>query len=98
MTDPILQILVQNGYIDEAAANDLADLAKTQAKPLRQLVIDQGIVTEDDLLAAIAAYQDTEAIDLEDMTIDTDVTEAIAASTARMYNVFPISADESCVT
>jgi type IV pilus assembly protein PilB len=98
MTDPILQILVQNGYIDEAAANDLADLAKTEAKPLRQLVIDQGIVTEDDLLAAIAAYQDTEAIDLEDMTIDTDVTEAIPASTARMYNVFPIAADDSSVT
>ena len=98
MNDPILQILIQNGYIDQDAAADLADLAKTESKKIRQLVIDQEILSEDDLLAAIAAYQDTEAIDLGSMTIDTDVTEAIPASTARMYNVFPVAADDASVT
>ena len=96
--DQILQILVQNGYIDDAGAKDLQDLAKTESKTTRQLVIDQGILDEDSLLAAMAAYQDTEAIDLGNMTIDTEVTEAIPASTARMYNVFPVAADESSVT
>ena len=28
--DQILQILIQNGYIDESGAKDLADLAKTE--------------------------------------------------------------------
>ena len=98
MLDPILQILVQNGYLDEESAKDMQDIAKTEGKPVRQLVIDQEVVTEDDLLAAMAAYQDTEAIDLGAMTIETEVTEAIPASTARMYNVFPVAADESSVT
>ena len=98
MLDPILQILVQNGYLDEEGARDLQDLAKTEAKSVRQIVIDQEIVTEDDLLACMAAYQDTEAIDLGGMTIDTEVTEAIPASTARIYNVFPIAADDMSVT
>ncbi len=98
MLDPILQILVQNGYIDDDSAKDLQDIAKTEGKSVRQLVIDQQVVTEDDLLAAMAAYQDTEAIDLGAMTIETEVTEAIPASTARMYNVFPVAADESSVT
>ena len=93
--DQILQILIQNGYLDEAGAKDLADLAKTESKPIRQLVIDQGVVDEDSLLSAMAAYQDTEAIDLGAMTIESEVTEAIPASTARMYNVFPIATDES---
>ena len=96
--DQILQILIQNGYIDEAGANDLADLAKTESKTIRHLVIDQGILDEDSLLSVMAAYQDTEAIDLGSMTIDTEVTEAIPASTARMYNVFPVAADEAFVT
>ncbi len=96
--DQILQILIQNGYIDEAGANDLADLAKTESKTIRHLVIDQGILDEDSLLSVMAAYQDTEAIDLGSMTIDTEVTEAIPASTARMYNVFPVAADEASVT
>ncbi|MBO7207199.1 MAG: type II/IV secretion system protein [Kiritimatiellae bacterium] len=98
MLDPILQILVNNGYIDEEGAADLQDLAKTEAKSVRQLVIDQEIVTEDDLLGCMAANEDTEAIDLGSMTIETEVTEAIPASTARMYNVFPVAADDMSVT
>ena len=98
MLDPILQILIQNGYIDEEQARDLQDLSKTESKPVRKLVVDQEILTEDDLLAAMAAYQDTEAIDLGGMTIDTEVTEAIPASTARMYNVFPVASDDTSVT
>ena len=98
MLDPILQILVQNGYLDDDSAKDLQEIAKTEGKSVRQLVIDQEVVTEDDLLAAMAAYQDTEAVDLGAMTIETEVMEAIPASTARMYNVFPVAADDSSVT
>ena len=98
MIDPILQILVQNGYIDEEQAKDLQDLSKTEAKPVRRLVIDQEVLSEDDLLSAMAAYQDTEAIDLGAMTLETEITEAIPASTARMYNVFPVAVDDTSVT
>ena len=98
MIDPILQILVQNGYIDEEQAKYLQDLSKTEAKPVRRLVIDQEILSEDDLLGAMAAYQDTEAIDLGAMTLETEITEAIPASTARMYNVFPVAVDDTSVT
>ncbi len=98
MTDPILQILINNGYLDEDGAKDLAELAKTEMKSVRQAVIDQQILTEDDLLAAMAADQDSEATDLGTMTHEPEVTEAIPASTARMYNVFPIATDDSSVT
>jgi hypothetical protein len=62
MLDPILQILVQNGYLDEATANDLTGIAKTEFKSVRQLVIDQGILSEDDLLGAMAAYRAAEVV------------------------------------
>ena len=53
MTDQILQLLVQNGYIDEDTARDMADIAKAESKSIRQLVIDQGILSEDDLFAVV---------------------------------------------
>ena len=59
MLDPILNILVQNGYLDEQGAADLQDLAKTESKSVRQTVIDQQILTEDDLLGCLAADQET---------------------------------------
>lgn len=98
MLDSILQLLVQNGYIEEDSARDLADIASSENKTTRQLVIDQGIVSEDDLLSAMAAERDTEVIDLASMTLETEVTEAIPASTARMYNVFPVASDDTSVT
>jgi len=87
MLDPILQLLVQNGYLDEDSAKEIQDVSKTEGKPVRRLVIDQEILSEDDLLSLMAADQNTEAIDLANMTLETDVTDAIPASTARMYNV-----------
>jgi len=98
MLDPILQLLVQNGYVDEDTARDLADIAKTESKSVRRLVIDQGILTEDDLLGLMAADQNTGAVDLASMSIDASVTDSIPSSTARMYNVFPVASDESSVT
>jgi type IV pilus assembly protein PilB len=98
MLDNILQLLVQNGYLEEDNARELADIAQSENKTTRQLVIDQGIVSEDDLLSAMAAERDTEVIDLAAMTLETDVTEAIPASTARMYNVFPVAFDDVSVT
>ena len=98
MLDPILQLLVQNGYLDEDSAKEIQDVSKTEGKPIRRLVIDQEILSEDDLLSLMAADQNTEAIDLANMTLETDVTDAIPASTARMYNVFPVAYDDSSVT
>jgi len=98
MLDPILQLLVQNGYLDEDSAKEIQDVSKTEGKPVRRLVIDQEILSEDDLLSLMAADQNTEAIDLANMTLETDVTDAIPASTARMYNVFPVAYDDSSVT
>ena len=53
MNDPSLQILVQNGYLDEASAQELADNAKSEGKSIRQAVLDQEILSEDDLLGVI---------------------------------------------
>ena len=42
--EQILQILIQNGYVDEAGANDIADLAQTESKTVRQQIIDSGVL------------------------------------------------------
>ena len=48
MHDPILQILIQNGYLDEEQAKYWQDLSNTESKPIRRLVIDQEVLSEDD--------------------------------------------------
>ena len=97
--DPLLDLLVQNGVLDDEQVATIREEQKNDGgKPIRQLVIDGGYATEDDLLAMMAAYQGCEVIDLAAMTLDTDTVNAIPASIARMYNVLCVGVEDSAVT
>ena len=97
--DPLLDLLVQNGVLDDEQIATIREEQKNDGgKPIRQLVIDGGYATEDDLLAMMAAYQGCEVIDLADMTLETDTVNAIPASIARMYNVLCVGVEDSAVT
>ena len=97
--DPLLDLLVQNGVLDDEQVATIREEQKNDGgKPIRQLVIDGGYATEDDLLAMMAAYQGCEVIDLAAMTLDTDTVNAIPASIARMYNVLCVGVEDSSVT
>ena len=81
MFDPLLDLLKQNGVLDDEQISVILDEQKNDGgKPIRQLVIDGGYVTEDDLLGMMAAYQGCEVIDLASMELDADTVNAIPAS------------------
>jgi len=97
--DPLLDLLVQNGFLDNDQVETIREEQRNDGgKPIRQIVIDGGYATEDDLLAMMAAYQGCEVIDLAAMTLDTDTVNAIPASIARMYNVLCVGVEDSSVT
>ena len=97
--DPLLDLLVQNGVLDDAQVDTILEEAKNPTgKTLRQLLIDGEYVMEDDLLGMMAAYQGCDVIDLSELTLDTDTVQSIPASVARMYNVLSVAADDTSVT
>ena len=97
--DPRLDLLVQNGVLDDAQVDTILEEAKNPTgKTLRQLLIDGEYVMEDDLLGMMAAYQGCDVIDLSELTLDTDTVQSIPASVARMYNVLSVAADDTSVT
>ena len=97
--DPLLDLLVQNGVLDDGQVETILEEAKNPTgKTLRQILIDGEYVTEDDLLGMMAAYQGCEVVNLSDMTLDTDTVQSIPTSVARMYNVLAVASDETSVT
>ncbi|MBP5226981.1 MAG: type II/IV secretion system protein [Kiritimatiellae bacterium] len=96
--DPLLDLVVSNGVIDQQQADELREERVTSGHTIRQLLLDNGLVTEDDLLNMMAAYQGCEVVDLASVTIDPDVIQAIPASVARMYSVLPISQTAGTIT
>jgi len=96
--DPLIDLVVSNGIIDQQQAEELREEHKNTGKPIRTLLIDSGYVSEDDLLGMMAAYQGCDVVDLAVMSLDTDVIQSIPASVARMYNVLPIYATAGTIT
>lgn len=94
----LLDLLVQNGYIDDNQRDEIANRAKSENKSVRSAVTESGLLTEEDLLSMMAAFQGCEVVDLKSMTLDSDVVESIPASVARMYNVIPISTSGGVTT
>lgn len=96
--DPLLDLVVSNGVIDQRQADELREEQAASGKTMRQLIIDDGILAEDDLLGMMAAYQGCEVVDLTSFTIDPDVIQCIPANVARMYSVLPISQTTGTIT
>lgn len=96
--DPLIDLVVSNGVIDQQQADDLREEHAGTGKPVRTLLIDMGYATEDDLLGMMAAYQGCDVIDLANTAVDTDVVQSIPASVARMYNVLPVYATAGTIT
>lgn len=97
--DPLLDLLVQNGVLDEEAVATIREEQRNQGgKAVRDVVVDGEYVDEDTLLGMMAAYQGCEVVNLENMEIPPETLDAIPASIARMYNVLCVGVDDSSVT
>ncbi len=97
--DPLLDLLVQNGVLDQDAVETIQEeQANSAGKTTRELIVDGGYLDEDSLLGMMAAYQGCEVVDLSKMELDGDTINAIPASIARMYNVLCVGSDGNSVT
>jgi type IV pilus assembly protein PilB len=95
--DPVLQQLRDDGLVTQKQAEEALDEHERMGKPLREVLIDMDIVSEDDLLRVVAAHLGTEIVDLSRTAIDPALLKQVPASVARMYNVVPVSVDADSV-
>ncbi len=88
---PILDLLVEQGYMTTEQSQDILNEFAESGKPVRNIVIDQGIVSEDQLLQVMADYMSTHVINLPATDIPPDTIHRVPASVARMYSVVPVT-------
>ncbi len=67
-------------------------------KSLSQVMIDFGLITEEQLLRAVAEHLNLEYLNLEDVDFEQAVLRSIPSSVARMYGAVPVSVNGNTVT
>ncbi|NQU41105.1 MAG: Flp pilus assembly complex ATPase component TadA [Lentisphaerae bacterium] len=95
--DPVLQLVAERTTLTDELAADITNEHETTGKPVRQILIDMGLLTEDQLLELFADYLGTKTINLPATDVPPDVVHCVPASVARMYNVVPIEVGPNSV-
>lgn len=95
--DTLLQLLADSRVLTATQVEEVREEQKRTGNFVRKVIVDMGLVNEDDLLVMIASHLGTSVINLAGREIPEDVIKAIPASVARMYSVVPISLDASGV-
>jgi len=96
--DPLIDLAISNGVIDTQQSDELREEQQRSGNTIRKILIDNGYVSEEDLLGMMASYQGCDVINLEIASFDPDVIDSVPGSVARMYNVMPVSSTSGTVT
>jgi type IV pilus assembly protein PilB len=96
--DPLLDHLLEEGRLTAAQVEEVYDEHGRTGVAVRQILLDSGIFTEDELNTLIAEALGVEVVDLTEISIPTETYAVLTSDTARMYNVVPVDAEPSRVT
>lgn len=96
-TDPLLNQLVEEGMLEQGQASEVIEEHNRTGRQVRELIIELGLIAEDQLLEVIAMLLGTQVVNLMATDIPQKVIKSIPASTARMYSVVPVEITPSGV-
>ena len=96
-TDPLLELLVEQGLLTSEQMDDIADEHAESGKLARNIVVDLGLIEEDQLLEVLAGYLGSHVVNLPALDIPADIIHRVPASVARMYNIVPVSMTDTSV-
>ncbi|MFC1699273.1 GspE/PulE family protein [Candidatus Omnitrophota bacterium] len=82
--------LVDRGIITAEQLKQAQLEARTSAKPLRQVLVKKGLVSEEDLAAFLSQQLSLPHVDLNNYLIDPGVIELVTEALARKYQLIPI--------
>ncbi len=95
----ILAELIQNrNLVSPEQFAELEEEHQRTGKPLSQVIVDFGLLTEEQLLQAVADHLGIQRVNLSDLDIPNQVLRMMPGGVARMYGCVPISMTSTTIT
>ncbi len=93
MGEKLLNYLVKHGYMHGETANRLRNAQLEQGRSIRELIEEQGAVSEEQLLEALAAISRMPVVRLYERQIPVEVRQQVKADLLRSHVVLPFGFD-----
>ncbi len=92
------EILIKTGKINALQLQEALALQKEQGGRIGSLMVKMGMLSEGDLVEALAQHFGVPAIDLDGIDIDETVIKIIPPDIARKYTILPVSKAGATIT
>jgi type IV pilus assembly protein PilB len=92
------ELLVERGLISAQQWAEVQEEHERTGKSPSQVIIDFGLMTEEQLLRLVAEYFNIEFLNLEDVDLMASVLRLMPSNVARMYGAIPVSVTGNVVT
>ena len=93
MGEKILSYLVSHGYLSRAVSEELYNTYMESGRSIRELVAEQGSVTEEQLLEAMAFVSKMPVVRLYEQQIPAEVRQLVKPDVLRNHVVLPFGFD-----
>jgi type IV pilus assembly protein PilB len=92
------QVLVDLGYIDQEQLWDLLEEARSHDQSLSRVVLDRGLVTEDQLLQAQGERHGLSVANLEEQKPTPEALKLVPENMAQIYKILPLKYENDVLT
>jgi type IV pilus assembly protein PilB len=86
----VTDVLVDLGHVGEDRARQAIEEARTAGRPPEALLLDQGVISADQLSRAVAERYGLDHVDLSAYQVDMAAANLIPVNTARRYRALPV--------
>jgi len=91
LKENIIEILLKSQHINKEQLDRALSLQKEKGMPLRRVLVDEGIITEDVLLSLFSEQLYMPTLRLAKFRFDADIINLIPERMAKLYNTIPLS-------
>jgi len=91
LKDNIIDILLNSKHINKAQLEKAFDLQKKKQIPLRKILLEQGVISEEDLLSILSEHLYIPTLHLSKYKFDPRVIALVPERLSRQYNIIPLS-------
>jgi len=89
--DKLIQLLLESKTINKAQLDKALEIQKKEGKPLKRVLIERGIINEEDLMLILSRQFFIPTIHLNKYKIDPSFVSIVPERVARQYILIPIS-------
>ena len=91
---PLGQLLKEMDLVDEARIQEALKIQREKGGALGDILVEQGFVTEGDMLFVLGAQAGMESVDVEEMEIPKEVIDLVPHYVAESNTILPVRVDD----